>query len=609
MSGSFNSPRLGLGLSEERRVALQTANKLKQELYAQQKKIQFSNLLERSNEDVNAYIESQNNVFISPRNTKAPEEPNDKTSYTTSLEGEPIYETSRNENYSIENDDLDGFDFFYGRSFYPPNQIKYPLFNSQNDLIFDPAESRPQSLRDHLLEQLHLDGKYDSLSPETKILCEKIIDNLDSSGYFKADAKPKVTPNAIAYPDYGENIEQVIDELDVMFGKQSTHEERLRMKKALDDYFAPNALSKFSRRLAREEFDSIIGRKTTKKEREYAKKILDQLEFTLEDSDPTMALFPHKPSQEERNLAENALSIVQTLDPPGVGARDLRESLLLRLRPNTPHARELRTIISDYFDDFCKKRIGVLSEKTGISSTILSEIYSLPFPFFPSPEQLYSTNNIPTRWIQPEIIVYQAPNGRWKVRLDDSQHNVELNPEYRKMLISKQIDKKTREYLRKQLVEAQALLDALRNRNSTLLRVAQAIIDFQYEVFSDTTATPKPLTQQQIADKLGLDSSTVSRACNDKWISTPRGFVAFKTFFPKAVSGDATSANIAEVIRLIVDQENKLKPLSDEEIAAILTSQYNIKVSRKTVQEHRDHLQIPNSRARKRMEGSKESPV
>ncbi len=597
MSDSHRSPRLGLGLSEERKAALQQSNRLKQELYAQQKKIQFSNLLERSNDDVDAYIESQENVFIASGRKKKTEETENggnAASGETSSQAEPQTE--------IENDDRDGFDFFYSRPYEPSSRRVRSQYEVQDEIAFDPAAPAQESLHDHLVGQIRMDGKYANLSPELKHLCETIIDRLDASGYLKTDETDasKQLSNAVAYPDYDENTELLVDEFDSLFGMTSTHEDRVRMKKALDDYFSPNDFSKFSRRLAREEFDSVVGRKTTKEEREKAKKLLDSFDLEPKSADPLDALFSHKPTPEERQLAEEALAVVQSLDPPGVGARDLRESLLLRLRPDNPHLNELRRIISDHFDDFCKKRIGALSEKTGISTSLLSQIYSESFPFFPAPEELYAANTAPTRWVQPEVVVEQAKNGRWTVRLDESRQDVELDPEYRKMLAAKRIDKQTREYLRRQYVEAQALLDALRNRNSTILRVAKAIVDFQEEFFADSFATPKPLTQQQIADKLGLDTSTISRACNDKWMATPRGTIPFKAFFPKAVSGDVTSTDVADVIRKIIDAEDKNKPYSDEEITSLLKKKYDISISRKTVQEHRDRLQIPNSRARKK---------
>ncbi len=592
---SFNSPRLGVGLSEERRFELQQANKLKQELYAQQKKIQFSNLLERSNEDVTAFIESQENLFISSGRAKTSESATAPASLDQGVN--PPEPTSPKP--EIEHDDKDGFDYFFQNSFTSSrssNNVSYP---DEDEIAFDPESRATETLYDHLLDQLRLESQYATLEPALKELCEEIVVRLDARGYLTADSnRAGNSAIAIAYPDYDDETEREIDRFDNVFGISSTHETRMRMKQALDEYFSTDGISKAARRWAREEFDSLVGRSSTKEERIEAKKFLDKLIEPQKSSDPLDALFPHRPTVQEHALAEKALTIVQSLDPPGVGARNFQESLLLRIR-ETAYTQELRQIVSTCFDDFCKKRVSAIADKTGYSSETISKIYALPFPFEPSPEELFSSGSAPTRHIRPEVVAEEIRKGRWTVKLDDSQQEVRLSPEYVKMLLSKNIDKTARDYLRRQYFEAQALIDALSNRNSTLLRVAKAIVDFQQDFFTREDATPQPLTQQQIADKLGLDSSTVSRACNDKWMSTPRGLVAFKAFFPKAVTGNVTSANVADVLRQIVDQEDKAHPLSDEKLADILKEKFQIEVSRKTVQEHRDRLAIPNSRARK----------
>ncbi len=203
--------------------------------------------------------------------------------------------------------------------------------------------------------------------------------------------------------------------------------------------------------------------------------------------------------------------------------------------------------------------------------------------------------------IRPEIFLEKSPSGRWRARLDDDRPEFRVDPIYRKMLLAKNVDKATKEYLRRQYVDATALLDALQSRDSTVLRVAQAAVDFQSDYFDDATAPARPLTLRQVADKIGLDPSTVSRACVDKWLATPRGFVALKTLFPKAVAGDVASASVESRIRELIDGEEKSRPLSDDALADELRRRFQIDVSRKTVQEYRERLQIPNSRARKRL--------
>ena len=161
-SDSFKSPRLGLGLSEERKIAIKQANKLKQELYAQQKKIQFSNLLERANDDLDAYIESQENVFITSRSKPAdngvPEtggnSPNSEAVNSLSPDAA---------SFETNGDDGDGFDFFRQNTYAPSSRLIRQTIDFSDDPSFDPEESVQETLHDHLLRQLNLDGKYSSL--------------------------------------------------------------------------------------------------------------------------------------------------------------------------------------------------------------------------------------------------------------------------------------------------------------------------------------------------------------------------------------------------------------------------------------------------------------
>lgn len=603
MSNSFNTPRLGLGFSEDQRAALQRVNRLKQELYAQQKKIQFSNLLERSSQDIDSYVESQNNVFIlsGRANDNSRSERQDGESTLAENQSSRPEATSEIDNVDA-NDDRDGMDFFLGKAFRAnADRSDYRRASSEDDsVVYEPAAPATESLRDHLISQLELDGKFASLDRQVKKMAFKIIDSLDADGYLKPEtdfrAIPVSTPESAGNPDEVKQSADAVRDFDDAFGIHSTNRQRFLAKKALEAYFSEQS-GKEARAHGLVEFEALVGRKTTREEREVAKRALEKIQLPEKKIDPLESLF----TKEDQPLAKKALDVVQSLDPPGVGARSLRESLLLRLRPDAEYAEALRGLISNFFDDFIKKRLGALAKKSGVTHNELMKIYAAPFPFYPSPGELFANASAPARAIYPEIIVERGQSGRWVARLDESLANIELDPLYQKMLFSKRVDKKTREYLRRQYVEAQALMDALRNRNSTLLRVAKAVVDFQEEYFSNPSTTPKPLTQQQIADKLGLDTSTVSRACNDKWLSTPRGYVPFKDFFPKAVVGEVTSVDVAEKIRALIANESPNSPLSDEELAAELKRKFDVKVSRKTVQEHREQLRIPNSRVRKRI--------
>lgn len=623
-ASSLSSPSFRVGVSVERRAELERTNRLKQEQYAKQKTIQFSNLLERASDQIGEYVESQRNLFIVEASAPLPNgETNDALAAESddfaSLDAVKNTENIENADFnafippdeatdfdsnalsSVRRDDVDEFFdhaddvFFAQKPFY-----RYDRPNAaQDDFAFDPTARSSTTLRDHLLEQLRLDGRCADLSPIVAALCEKIVDRLDSNGYLTVDAS---TPAPLAESDYS----ALQSSFAAIFNVDATPETLDAARAALAEL--ENAATKSARDAVRRRFDAAVGRKTTADERREFQAALDSVAATNAENgaadvapvDPLDALFPKKPSRKERDAAEKALAVVQSLDPPGVGARSLQESLRLRVRDDAPNPDALRQIVAEAFDDFQKKRVSAIAEKTGLPLATVAAIYDAGFPFHPAPSSLFS-NGEPTRLIRPEIFLEKSPSGRWRARLDEERPEFRVDPIYRKMLLAKNVDKATKEYLRRQYVDATALLDALQSRDSTVLRVAQAAVDFQNDYFDDENATARPLTLRQVADKIGLDPSTVSRACVDKWLATPRGFVALKALFPKAVSGDVASASVENRIRELIDGEEKSNPLGDEALAAELLRRFQIAVSRKTVQEYRERLQIPNSRARKRL--------
>lgn len=547
--------------------------------------------MERSSDQIEEYVESQKNVFL----VDAPADDAENAAESNADET-----TRLDDAETLAGDDADDFfdpadDVFFA----PKPFFRYDRGGSaQEEFAFDPAARSSETLRDRLLEQLRLDGNRADLTPKILALCEAIVDRLDANGYLTADAPTRP-------PLEESDFSALKSTFDAIFNVDATPKTLAAARDALAERAA--ASGKSARDAARRRFDAAVGRKTTAEERDAAQKAFDDFARTQTDADsenaasddPLDALFPKKPTKKEREAAEKALAVVQSLDPPGVGARSLQESLLLRIRDDFPNADALRRVVAEAFDDFQKKRISAIVEKTGLSFAVVAEIYDAGFPFYPAPSSLFS--NEPTRWIRPEIFVDRSPSGRWIARLDDARPEFRLDPTYRKMLLAKNVDKTTKEYLRRQYVDAAALLDALQSRDSTVLRVAQAAVDFQNDYFDDSQAAPRPLTLRQIADKIGVDPSTVSRACADKWLETPRGFVALKSLFPKAVSGDSSSSSVESRLRELIDGEDAANPLGDAALADELRRRFQIDVSRKTVQEYRERLQIPNSRARKRL--------
>ncbi len=300
-------------------------------------------------------------------------------------------------------------------------------------------------------------------------------------------------------------------------------------------------------------------------------------------------------------LANQALAVVQKLDPPGVGARDLRECLLLQLSAGMPFYEELRTLITNHLEDIKENRLPAIAKKTGYSlQTIHAALQELR-KLNPKPGADFQEEFVPP--VTPDIYVERDEDGNYKVRLEEGQlPRLTISSYYRRLLTDPQTNEQTREYIKRKLNSAQWLIDAISQRRNTLLRVAQAIVDHQKNFLEKGPEYIEPLKMQQIAQKVGVHVTTVSRAVDDKWIQTPRGIFPLKRFF----CGGTLSADGDEVawdtVRLklqeIIANEDKHNPLSDEELVKEL-AKHGIHVARRTVTKYRKALRIPSSRQRR----------
>ena len=307
-------------------------------------------------------------------------------------------------------------------------------------------------------------------------------------------------------------------------------------------------------------------------------------------------------TEEELALAQEALKAVQALDPPGIGARDLHECLLLQLIPGMPYHEELRTLIVSHLEDLEHNRLPVIERRTGYSieliRTVLEELRRLN----PKPGADFSENVVPM--VTPDVFVEPGEDGQYKIRLEDGRTpSLFISPYYRRLLQNGEATEDTREFIKRKLNSAQWLIDSINQRRGTLTRVAQAIVDHQTEFIARGPEAIEPLKMQQIADKVGVHVTTVSRAVDDKWIQTPRGIFPLKKFF----CGGTVSADGDEVawdtVRLklqeIVGEEDKQHPFSDDALVNELSNR-GITVARRTVTKYRQRMNIPSSRQRRR---------
>jgi RNA polymerase sigma-54 factor len=289
------------------------------------------------------------------------------------------------------------------------------------------------------------------------------------------------------------------------------------------------------------------------------------------------------------------------MDPPGVAGRDLKECLLLQIDEHAPHASQLRQLIRDHLENLAANRLPLIERKTGLSIEAIESLRDELHGLQPKPGAIFSLPFVPP--VKPDVYVDQQPDGSWKVRLEDVDlPSLRISPTYRRMLQSNETDPQTRDYIKRKINSAQWLIEAIEQRRSTLLKTAQAIVDHQTRFFTDGPEAIEPLKMQQIADRIGMHVTTVSRAVDDKWLQTPRGLFPLRRFFV----GGTVSADGGEVawdavrmkLQEIVQDEPKEKPYSDDELVDELAKQ-GITVARRTVTKYRKAMNIPSSRQRR----------
>lgn len=299
---------------------------------------------------------------------------------------------------------------------------------------------------------------------------------------------------------------------------------------------------------------------------------------------------------------EEALHIVQKLDPPGVGARDLRECLLLQLTPETPHAKLLRALISNHLEDIGHNRLPIIQKETGADLQTIKEAIEALRHFHMRPGSQFIADNIP--YVVPDILVERQENGEYTVRLlDDWLPSIYISRRYIEMYREKGADPKIKDYLKRKIQSAQWLQESIEQRRHTLEKVTKAIIERQRAFLDKGPEHIEPLKMQQIADQVGVHVTTVSRAVDDKWVQTPRGIFPLKRFFGGGTHNTATGEEVAwETIKQklleIIDREDKSNPLSDEDLVAKL-NEAGYPVKRRTVTKYRKMANIPSSRQRK----------
>ncbi len=306
---------------------------------------------------------------------------------------------------------------------------------------------------------------------------------------------------------------------------------------------------------------------------------------------------------------ESLLRIIQQFEPAGVGARDLRECLLLQLqhRPQTEEVKRAVLLLEKYFHEFSNRHYEKIMARAGITPEQLKEAHSLILKLNPHPggiiDDSYSDK---AQQIIPDFYL-NYNDGKFELELPRFKiPEPRVSRKYADMMragATTRAEKEALDFVKQKIESANLLIEALKQRQNTLLKTMQAIIDYQHDYFIDGDARHlRPMVLKDIADKTGFDISTISRVANSKYIETPFGVFSLKSFFSEGMENkdgeEISTKEIKEALRQCVEKEDKHNPLTDDELVEKLSTM-GYKVARRTVAKYRDQLSIPTARLRK----------
>lgn len=293
--------------------------------------------------------------------------------------------------------------------------------------------------------------------------------------------------------------------------------------------------------------------------------------------------------------AERGLRLVQSLDPVGIGARDVIECLLLQIQAEFPREPQLKELVAKHLEALERRQIPKIAKAMKVTPERIEELTHMLASLNPWPGNGGSEG--PPQYVVPEIIVEKDEDEEeYRVYLtDDTSPVLKISEDYRHMMKTGNIPKPDKKFLREKMESAKWLIRNLEQRKRTILRIATAIVEVQKDFFDKGTEYIKPLTLQEIADKVGVHEATVSRTVRGKYMQTPQGLFEMKYFFSPGLKKDGgdeqSSKSVQTIIKKIFDEEDKTKPLSDQKVADQLKAQ-GINVARRTVTKYREILGV-----------------
>ncbi len=309
-----------------------------------------------------------------------------------------------------------------------------------------------------------------------------------------------------------------------------------------------------------------------------------------------------KAANVEIKTVEEALSIIHGFDPPGVGAKNLQECLLLQLKPLKLENSLVEKILTEGFEELEKKRYKKLTSRFKVPMDKILTAVKIIEGLEPRPGRNYSSEEI--IHIIPDVYILEDSEGKFIIVLNDEGiPRLKLSNYYRKLLSRKNaLSIEEKQFLEEKLRSAIWLLKSLDQRNKTIYRVTESILKFQEEFFRSGIKHLKPLNLKDVAMDLGMHESTISRVTSSKYLQCPRGLFDFKFFFSNAIpslDGEVSSSIVKDIIKEIISKENPQTPLSDKDLTETLKGM-NMHIARRTVAKYREELKIPSHMRRKK---------
>lgn len=338
---------------------------------------------------------------------------------------------------------------------------------------------------------------------------------------------------------------------------------------------------------------------------EYIKRIAEAVIANLDDDG-----YLRVPEQEIADLLKvdvtkvvEAIKLVQTFDPPGVAARDLRECLLIQLDYLGLKGSIAETIVREHLTDIQNKKHQLIAKKYGITLEEVMSAMAVIERLEPRPGRQYSSAEV--GYIVPDVFIEKV-DGQYRIIINDEGiPKLTINNHYKRLLSKKEaLSKEERDFLKDKLRRAIELKKGLEQRNRTIYRVTESILKFQRDFFDFGVEYIKPLNLKDVAMDINMHESTVSRVTSNKYLSCPHGVFSFRYFFSSSVSGDAgevSSTLVKELIKQIIASEDPHKPLSDEAISKKLLQDHKITIARRTVAKYREELRLPPQNRRKKL--------